>query len=86
MRRRAHPEHVEAARVNSRIPRVRVLPADEVMRRLLRHPNGMGFRSEGSVEWPLDKCTQRRLGEGSIIIERAVEEKRETTVRARTKE
>ena len=73
--RAAHPAHVEAARANARIPRVRVLPADETMRRLLRHPNGMGFRSEGSVEWPLDKFTQRRLREGSIKIERAIEEK-----------
>jgi hypothetical protein len=50
-------------------PRVRVLPASDDMRRILKHPRGMKFRSTGSVEWPLDKFTQRRLREGSITIE-----------------
>jgi hypothetical protein len=47
---------------------VRVVPANDDLRRLLKHPNGMPFRSEGSVEWPLDKFTQRRLREGSIKL------------------
>ena len=51
------------------IPRVRVLPASDAIRRVLKHPRGMAFRSTGSVEWPFDKFTQRRLREGSITIE-----------------
>jgi len=47
---------------------VRVIPANEELRRILKHPNGMPFRSEGSVEWPLDKFTQRRLREGAIKL------------------
>ena len=49
-------------------PRVRVEPANEEMRRLLKHPSGMGFRSGGSVEWPLDKFTKRRLADGSVKL------------------
>ena len=47
---------------------MRVIPANEELRRILKHPNGMPFRSEGSVEWPLDKFTQRRLREGAIKL------------------
>jgi hypothetical protein len=51
------------------LPRVRVLPANDDLRRILKHPRAMKFRSTGSVEWPYDKFTQRRLREGSITIE-----------------
>jgi hypothetical protein len=47
-----------------------VLPASEELRRVLKHPNGMAFRSSGSVEWPDDKFTQRRIADGSITIEK----------------
>jgi hypothetical protein len=58
-----------AIAIARQLPCVRVLPASEELRRVLRHPNGMAFRSQGSVEWPLDKYTQRRLADGSITIE-----------------
>lgn len=48
---------------------VRVLPRDDDMRRVLKHPNGMAFRPEGSIEWPLDQYTKRRLADGSITLE-----------------
>ena len=51
------------------LPRVRVVPANDELRRVLKHPRGMAFRSTGSVEWPLDKFTERRLREGAITIE-----------------
>lgn len=50
------------------VPRVRVEPANDDMRRLLKHPNGMAFRSSGSVEWPLDRFTKRRLADKSIRL------------------
>jgi hypothetical protein len=53
------------------IPGVRVLPKNDDMRRILKHPRGMRFRSTGSVEWPDDSFTQRRLADGDITIERA---------------
>jgi hypothetical protein len=48
---------------------VRVVPATDELRRVLKHPNGMAFRSSGSVEWPLDKFTQRRIADGSVKVE-----------------
>ena len=57
-----------------KVPGVRVEPADgdgfkaEEMRRLLKHPSAGGFRSEGSIEWPNDTFTKRRLREGSIKL------------------
>jgi len=52
-------------------PGIRVLPRDDDMRRLLKHPKAGGFRSEGSLEWPDDNFTQRRLRDGSVILESA---------------
>jgi len=57
------------------VKRVRVEPANDDMRRLLKHPNGMAFRAHGSVEWPLDKFTKRRLADHSIKLADKSEEK-----------
>jgi hypothetical protein len=51
------------------MPRVRVVPTTDALRAVLKHANGMGFRSAGSVEWPLDKFTKRRLADGSVRLE-----------------
>lgn len=65
------PERLKAIAEARKIPRVRVEPTEE-MYRVLKHPNGMAFRPEGSVEWPNDRFTQRRVAEGSIkIVEEA---------------
>jgi hypothetical protein len=70
--KRAHPEHLKALAANRKVPRVRVEPTNEALRHVLRHPNGMAFRPQGSVEWPLDRWTQRRLRDGSIkVVEQA---------------
>jgi len=55
------------------VPRVRVLPKNEQIRKTLFHPlNGKGtiirFPKEGSVEWPMDNFTRRRLRDGDITI------------------
>jgi hypothetical protein len=49
--------------------RVRVTPATEEIRRVLTHPRGMPFRETGSVEWPLDSFTHKRIRDGSITAE-----------------
>jgi hypothetical protein len=36
------------------------------MRRLLAHPQAGKFRSQGSIEWPDDQYTRRRLADGSV--------------------
>ncbi|UPK03105.1 hypothetical protein [Bradyrhizobium sp. 170] len=48
---------------------VRVVPANDDGRRLLRHPKGGGFPAEGSAEWPDDRFTKRRLADGSVTRE-----------------
>ena len=70
--RRVDPERVRLMQEARKIPRVRVEATSEEMRRVLKHPSGLALRSGGSVEWPLDKFTQRRLREGAIrIVEQA---------------
>jgi len=65
---KAHPKHIAALAAAKKIPRVRVEPVNEEFRHLLKHPNGMAFRDNGSIEWPLDRFTHRRIREGSIKI------------------
>jgi hypothetical protein len=65
-----------AIKKGKEIPRVRVLPANEDIRRVLKHPHAMAFRSTGSVDWPLDKYTQRRIADGSVTVEEKKEEKK----------
>ena len=76
--KRAHPEHLKALADAKKQGqgRVRVEPASEALRHVLRHPNGMAFRPQGSVEWPWDRFTQRRLRDGSIkVVEQADDRK-----------
>ena len=60
-----------AIKKNLATPRVRVLPANDELRRVLHHPRGMRFRASGSVEWPMDSFTYRRLAEGAITLDEA---------------
>ena len=72
--KRAHPEHLKALAATKKEGqgRVRVEPTNEALRHVLRHPNGMAFRPQGTVEWPWDRFTQRRLRDGSIrVVEQA---------------
>jgi hypothetical protein len=50
---------------------VRVVPAKEEYRAVLKHPNGGGFPETGSAEWPDDRFTKRRLADGSVTREAA---------------
>ncbi|MCA1452132.1 hypothetical protein I6F35_02745 [Bradyrhizobium sp. BRP22] len=50
---------------------VRVVPASDELRKVLKHPNGMGFRPEGSSEWPNDRFTKRRIADGSVTLEQS---------------
>jgi hypothetical protein len=52
-----------------RVERVRVLPRDDMVRALIKHPRAGGFRSSGSVEWPYDGFTKRRLNDGGVVLE-----------------
>jgi hypothetical protein len=54
-------------------PRVRVTPKDDTIRGLIKHPSGVKFPAEGSVEWPLDSFTRRRIRDGDVTVEDAKE-------------
>jgi hypothetical protein len=69
LREQRRRDRVARLRANRQAKGVRVVPASDQLRRVLKHPNGMGFRPEGSVEWPNDRFTRRRLREGAITLE-----------------
>jgi hypothetical protein len=48
---------------------IRVIPAKEEYRKVLKHPRGSAFPETGSVEWPDDRFTKRRLADGSVSRE-----------------
>jgi hypothetical protein len=53
----------------AQVARVRVTPTDDAYR-ALRHPRtGTPFPATGSVGWPLDRYTLRRVLDGSLTIE-----------------
>ena len=47
---------------------VKVFAANETLREVLRHPNGVRFREDigQGVEWPNDSFTARRIADGSV--------------------
>jgi hypothetical protein len=58
-------------------PRVRVLPRDDIIRRDIVHwPTGIRFPATGSVEWPNDRFTQRRIRDGDVTVEEPPPEQR----------
>lgn len=67
-----HGEKLKArlgrVRVPGRRPGIRVEPANEDLRRVMKHPSGIRFRSEGSVEWPDDQFTRRRIKAGDVKV------------------
>ena len=73
-RKSATPERLALVKAVNKIPGLRVVPVREDLRAILKHPNGMRFRPEGSVEWPDDRFTRRRIADGDIKIVAADEE------------
>jgi hypothetical protein len=74
-REQRRADRAEAVRANAPT-RVRVLPANDQLRKILKHPASGGFQAEGSTEWPLDQFTKRRLRDGDITIEETPEGRR----------
>ena len=51
--------------------RVRVWPANEDIRKYIKHPSRrIGFRGSvsESVEWPNDQFTKRRVADGTVLL------------------
>lgn len=78
-RKAVSPERLAMMKAVNRIPPVRVVPAEgrEHLRGVLKHSNGVKLRREGSVEWPNDRFTQRRIADGDIKIEEPQQENSE---------
>ena len=69
LRRKERMKRVNEGRATKR---VRVIPRDDVVRRDIKHmPQGIRFPAQGSVEWPLDQFTKRRLRDGTVTLEGA---------------
>jgi hypothetical protein len=50
--------------------KVRVTPTRDELRKVLRHPaNNIPFGKTGSVEWPNDQFTKRRVRDGDVTVE-----------------
>jgi hypothetical protein len=75
-RNAAKQARLDAIAKSREFPRVRVVPANQDMRRILRHPTAGAFRSAGAAEWPMDTYTHRRLEDGSITLAEDEEEKK----------
>ena len=69
-RHRARVERMQKLRQR---PGVRVVPKNDTMRRLLKHPKTGNFRAEGGLEWPNDTFTQKRLRDGDVTVEEKAE-------------
>jgi hypothetical protein len=59
-------------RERTRPSRIRVLPKNDELRKTLRHASGIAFPAEGSVEWPNDTFTQRRIRDGDVTVEQVI--------------
>jgi hypothetical protein len=71
-------QRVGRVKVPAARPGIMVEPADDDMRRLLKHPRGIKFRSEGPIEWPDDQFTHRRIADGSVkVVEQETTDERE---------
>lgn len=54
---------------------VKVVPKNDSIRKLLKHPTAGPFRTEGSSDWPDDSFTARRMADGDVILEQHAEKK-----------
>lgn len=48
---------------------VKVLPKNETLRKILKHPgNNIPFPETGPLEWPDDAFTTRRIEDGDVTV------------------
>ena len=60
---------------------MKVWPVNDDKRRVLKHPVAGGFRETGSIDWPEDAWTYRRIRDGDVTTEEHKEEKKEKVVK-----
>jgi hypothetical protein len=78
IRHQIQAERMQKIREVNRVPRVRVLPRDDEVRKHIKHyPSQVGFPAEGSVEWPYDSFTKKRIRDGAVTIDQETGEQRD---------
>jgi hypothetical protein len=76
-RKKRRLARIALVKSQTQTPRVRVVPKNDELRKVLKHPTtGMAFRESGSVEWPHDTFTKRRIRDGDITIEERAQERK----------
>jgi hypothetical protein len=64
-------QRIERMQAANKPQTVRVTPVNDVMRNVLAHPQVGHFPAEGSMEWPDDGFTLRRIQDGDITVEKS---------------
>lgn len=48
---------------------INVVPANETVRKLVKHPSGVGFHDNpAGTAWPDDSFTHRRIADGDVVV------------------
>jgi len=69
-RKEARDARLREIKSGAAVPTVKVVPSKEEYRKYLKHGvTGVGFTEQGSVEWPNDQFTKRRIRDGSVALE-----------------
>jgi hypothetical protein len=58
----------QIASLMPQIKTVRVEPASDILRRVVKHPHGTAFPATGPATWPLDTFTKRRIADGTVTV------------------
>jgi hypothetical protein len=79
-RKKRQLERLALVKSLTQAPRVRVVPTNDELRKVLKHPSGGIAFHEGStsVEWPFDTFTKNRIRDGDVTIEERQQEEGET--------
>jgi hypothetical protein len=86
IRKKRQMERMAKVRKAREVPRVRVIPRDDEVRAVIKHPRAGAFRSSGSMEWPHDTFTRRRVRDGTVKLETSRERQDETSRHGRTRQ
>lgn len=87
MRAKRRQERLKKIAEGRAVKRVRVVPRDENIRRDIRHGvTGVRFPKEGSVEWPFDQFTKRRLRDKTVSLESAEAQQERHSDRQRSRQ
>ena len=65
---------------------MKVVPKNDTIRKLIKHPAAGPFRAEGPADWPDDSFTARRIADGDVTVEQATEKHEERHKPAKARE